>query len=99
MDGEDIDITDELEAEGVYTYACDMEVVREDGSRETRTISIQVTGSPEQWTVTQDNGDGIICETTGGTGGASAAVTEPAENGAGGDSAAPKQARTAAPEA
>lgn len=99
VDGEDIDITDELEAEGVYTYACDMEVVREDGSRETRTISIQVTGSPEQWTVTQDNGDGIICETTGGTGGASAAVTEPAENGAGGDSAAPKQARTAAPEA
>ena len=48
VDGEDIDITDRLEADGVYTYAYDMEVVREDGSRETRTISIQVTGSPEQ---------------------------------------------------
>lgn len=97
--GEEIDITEAMETEGAYHYAYDMEVVREDGSRETRTVTIDVTGDLDQWTVTQDNGDGIICETTGGTGGASAAVTEPAENGAGGDSAAPKQARTAAPEA
>ena len=63
-----------------------MEVVHEDGSRETRTVSIQVTGSPENWTVTQDNGDGIAYETTGGTGeaaGAAVSVTEPADGAAG----------------
>ena len=59
VDGEDIDITEELETEGVYDYAYDMEVVREDGSRETRTVTIEVTGTPENWTVTQDNGDGV----------------------------------------
>ena len=82
VDGEDIDITDELETEGVYTYACDMEVVREDGSRETRTVTIQVTGSPENWTATQDNGDGVVYETTGGSGaeGNSVTVTEPADS-------------------
>ena len=81
VDGQDIDITEELEAEGIYSYACDMEVVHEDGSRETRTVSIRVTGSPENWTATQDNGDGVVYETTGGTGAAgnSVTVTEPAE--------------------
>ena len=86
MNGENIDITEELEAEGVYACAYDMEVVHEDGSRETRTVSIQVTGSPENWTVTQDNGDGIAYETTGGTGeaaGAAVSVTEPADGAAG----------------
>ena len=86
MNGENIDITEELEAEGVYACAYDMEVVHEDGSRETRTVSIQVTGSPENWTATQDNGDGIAYETTGGTGeaaGAAVSVTEPADGAAG----------------
>ena len=86
MNGENSDITEELEAEGVYACAYDMEVVHEDGSRETRTVSIQVTGSPENWTVTQDNGDGIAYETTGGTGeaaGAAVSVTEPADGAAG----------------
>lgn len=105
VDGEDIDITDRLEADGVYTYAYDMEVVHEDGSRETRTVSIQVTGSPEQWTATQDNGDGMVYETSGGSGAAgnSVTVTEPAEDGSGTlpeaseDSASPKQAREVTP--
>lgn len=105
VDGEDIDITDRLEADGVYTYAYDMEVVHEDGSRETRTVSIQVTGSPEQWTATQDNGDGMVYETSGGSGAAgnSVTVTEPAEDGSGTlpeaseDSASPKQAQEVTP--
>ena len=81
VDGEDIDITEELETEGVYDYAYDMEVVREDGSRETRTVTIEVTGTPENWTVTQDNGDGVVYETAGGSGAAgdSVTVTEPAD--------------------
>ena len=64
VDGQDIDITDQLEAEGVYDCAYDMEVVHEDGSQETRTISIQVTGTPERWTATQDNGDGSVTTIT-----------------------------------
>ncbi len=105
VDGEDIDITDRLEADGVYTYAYDMEVVHEDGSRETRTVSIQVTGSPEQWTATQDNGDGMVYETSGGSGAAGNSVTvpEPVEDGSGTlpeaseDSASPKQAQEVTP--
>ena len=105
VDGEDIDITDRLEADGVYTYAYDMEVVHEDGSRETRTVSIQVTGSPEQWTATQDNGDGMVYETSGGSGAAGKSVTvpEPVEDGSGTlpeaseDSASPKQAQEVTP--
>lgn len=99
VDGEDIDITEELETEGVYDYAYDMEVVREDGSRETRTVTIEVTGTPENWTVTQDNGDGVVYETAGGSGAAgdSVTVTEPADGSgelpaASGEDAAPKQA-------
>ena len=83
VDGEDIDITEELETEGVYDYAYDMEVVREDGSRETRTVTIEVTGTPENWTVTQDNGDGVAYETAGGSGAAgdSGPVTQPGDGG------------------
>ena len=103
VDGEDIDITDTLEAEGAYVYLYDMEVVHEDGSRETRAVTIEVTGTPENWTATQDNGDGSVYETTGGTGtaGDSFTVTEPAGEDlpeAGGDSAAQRQAREIAPE-
>lgn len=105
VDGEDIDITEELETEGVYDYAYDMEVVWEDGSRETRTVTIEVTGTPENWTVTQDNGDGVVYETAGGSGAAGNSVTvpEPVEDGSGTlpeaseDSASPKQAREVTP--
>ena len=105
VDGEDIDITEELETEGVYDYAYDMEVVRGDGSRETRTVSIRVTGSPEAWTATQDNGDGVVYETSGGSGAAgnSAAAAEPAGGAgalpeAGGEGASPKKAQVVTPE-
>ena len=106
VDGEDIDITEELETEGVYDYAYDMEVVREDGSRETRTVTIEVTGTPENWTVTQDNGDGVAYETAGGSGAAgdSVTVTEPADGAgelpeAGDGSTDLKRAQTVTPEA
>ena len=105
VDGEDIDITDQLESEGAYIYLYDLDVVHEDGSQETRTVTIQVTGSPENWTATQDNGDGVIYETTGGNGAAgnSVTVTEAAENGdlpeASGAGAALRRAQTAIPEA
>ena len=106
VDGEDIDITEELETEGVYDYAYDMEVVREDGSRETRTVTIEVTGTPENWTVTQDNGDGMVYETTGGSGAAgdSVTVTEPADGAgklpeAGDGSTDLKRAQAVTPEA
>lgn len=103
VDGEDIDITDTLEAEGAYVYLYDMEVVHEDGSRETRAVTIEVTGTPENWTAIQNNGDGSVYETTGGTGAAgdSFTVTEPAGEDlpeADGDSAAQRQAREIAPE-
>ena len=106
VDGEDIDITEELETEGVYDYAYDMEVVREDGSRETRTVTIEVTGTPENWTVTQDNGDGVAYETAGGSGAAgdSVTVTEPADGAgelpeAGDGSTDLKRAQAVTPEA
>ena len=99
VDGEDIDITAELETEGVYDYAYDREGDREDGGRETRTGTIAATGSAENWTVTQDNGDGVVYETAGGSGAAgdSVTVTEPADGSgelpaASGEDAAPKQA-------
>ena len=106
VDGEDIDITEELETEGVYDYAYDMEVVREDGSRETRTVTIEVTGTPENWTVTQDNGDGVAYVTAGGSGAAgdSVTVTEPADGAgelpeAGDGSTDLKRAQAVTPEA
>ena len=42
--GEEIDITEAMETAGAYHYAYDMDVVHEDGSRETRTVTIDVTG-------------------------------------------------------
>ncbi len=59
-----------METAGAYDYAYDMDVVHEDGSRETRTVTIDVTGDPENWTVTQDNGDGEAYETVSGDSGA-----------------------------
>ena len=66
--GEDIDITDDLEREGVYCYIYEMEVVRGDGSRELRPVTVNVTGTPEDWTATQDNGDGSCTTITSSDG-------------------------------
>ena len=60
--GEEIDITEAMETAGAYHYAYDMDVVHEDGSRETRTVTIDVTGDLDRWTVSQDNGDGTSCQ-------------------------------------
>ncbi len=57
-DGKKIDITEAMERDGGYHYAYEMTVVHEDGSEEIRTVTIDVTGGTDQWTVTQDNGDG-----------------------------------------
>ena len=46
-----------------------MDVVHEDGSRETRTVTIDVTGDLDRWTVSQDNGDGTSYETVSGDNG------------------------------
>ena len=51
--GEEIDITEAMETAGAYHYAYDMDVVHEDGSRETRTVTIDVTGDLDDWTVTR----------------------------------------------
>ena len=66
---EEIDITEAMETAGAYHYAYDMDVVHEDGSRETRTVTIDVTGDLDRWTVSQDNGDGTSYETVSGDNG------------------------------
>lgn len=107
--GEEIDITEAMETEGAYHYAYDMEVVCGDGSRETRTVTIDVTGDLDQWTVTQDNGDGTGSKTVSGSDGLkefSGTMTgQAAEDfaadlpAAGESSVAVAKAREAAPEA
>ena len=67
--GEEIDITEAMEPAGAYHYAYDMDVAHEDGSRETRTVTIDVTGDLDRWTVSQDNGDGTSYETVSGDNG------------------------------
>ena len=57
-DGEAVDITERLAESGSFHAARDMTVVHEDGSEEIRTVTIDVTGTPEDWTAVQDNGDG-----------------------------------------
>lgn len=57
--GEEIDITDAMTAEGRYHHEYGMTVVHEDGSEEERTITIDVTGDLNEWTVTEDHGDGV----------------------------------------
>lgn len=61
--GEKIDITDAMAAEGSYHHEYDMTVVHEDGSKELRTVSIDVAGDLDRWTVTQDQGDGTTITT------------------------------------
>lgn len=57
-DGETMDITEALEQNGSYRDSYEMTVVHEDGSEEIRTVTIDVTGVPGDWTAVQDNGDG-----------------------------------------
>lgn len=61
--GEEIDITDAMAAEGRYHYEYEMTVVHEDGSEEARTITIDVTGDLNEWVVTEDHGDGAAVTT------------------------------------
>ena len=56
-DGETLDITEALEQNGSYRDSYEMTVVHEDGSEEVRTVTIDVTGVPGDWTAVQDNGD------------------------------------------
>ena len=62
--GREIDITDEIETMGSYHCAYDMTVVHDDGSEEVRTITLEVRGTLENWTLTQDNGDGTSYTTS-----------------------------------
>ena len=62
--GGEIDITDEIETMGSYHCAYDMTVVHDDGSEEVRTITLEVRGTLENWTLTQDNGDGTSYTTS-----------------------------------
>ena len=55
--GETMDITEALERDGRCRSTCDMTVIHEDGSEEVRTVTIDVTGVPGDWTAVQDNGD------------------------------------------
>ena len=64
-DGETVDITERLTENGSYRAARDMTVVHEDGSEEIRTVTIDVTGTPGDWTAVQDNGDGSCITITG----------------------------------
>ena len=62
--GGEIDITDEIETMGSYHCAYDMTVVHDDGREEVRTITLEVRGTLENWTLTQDNGDGTSYTTS-----------------------------------
>ena len=56
---QDIDITDELVEKGSYHYEYEAKAVWEDGSQEVRTITIDVTGDLDSWTVTRSNGGDV----------------------------------------
>ena len=62
-EGNEIDITDAIAAEGRYHHEYEMTVVHEDGSEEKRTITIDVMGDLNEWTVTEDHGDGVAVTT------------------------------------
>lgn len=64
--GENVDITEAMAADGRYHHTYEMTVVHGDGTRELRTITIDVTGDLTGWTVTQDNGDGTAYTVEGG---------------------------------
>lgn len=54
---QDIDITDELAEKGSYHYEYDVTADWEDGREKTWTVTIDVTGDPESWSVTRSDGD------------------------------------------
>ena len=60
----DIDITRHLEQTGSYHYEYEAVAVWEDGSRETRTITIDIAGDLDEWTVTRNNGGSAETATT-----------------------------------
>lgn len=62
----DIDITEELTETGGYHYAYEATAEGQDGSREIRTITIDVTGGPEAWTVTRSDAANAADPVTGG---------------------------------
>lgn len=66
--GETIDITDELAQTGSCHYEYTVDVTRPDGGAEPRTVTVDVTGSPEAWTATQSDGSGVSYTTAGGSG-------------------------------
>ena len=82
--GGEIDITDEIETMGSYHCAYDMTVVHDDGSEEVRTITLEVRGTLENWTLTQDNGDGTSYTTSSEDAGGSETI--PAASARGGTS-------------
>lgn len=53
---QNIDITEALEETGAYHYTYEVLAVWEDGSWETRTVTIDVTGDLDDWTVTRGSG-------------------------------------------
>lgn len=63
---QDIDITDELVEKGSYHYEYEAKAVWEDGSQEVRTITIDVTGDLDSWTVTRSNGGDVSDTVTSG---------------------------------
>ena len=60
----DIDITRQMEQTGSYHYEYEVLAVWEDGSRESRTVTIDITGDLDQWTVTRNNGGSAETVTT-----------------------------------
>ena len=63
---QDIDITDELVEKGSYHYEYEAKAVWEDGSQEVRTITIDVTGDLDSWSVTRSNGGDVSDTVTSG---------------------------------
>ena len=57
-DGAAVDITGQLTESGRYHTAWEMTVIHGDGGEEVRTVTLDVTGAPGDWTAVQDNGDG-----------------------------------------
>lgn len=58
---QEIDITDELSAQGSYHYEYEDVITWDDGSETTQTITIDVTGDLESWTATRSNGSNVTC--------------------------------------
>lgn len=77
----DIDITGALEEDGRYHYEYQVTVYSEDGSRDTETFTVDVTGTPASWTATQRNALGVAVTLTSEDGEISEGLTVGGENG------------------